>query len=166
MSDQPRAANVYTIPIIDGVEHDWTQMDAFDRRFDHLVANTLHSDMFVRIDTSGQLVPAHRFAIGSANERLKRLVYGPKESSTNTDETSGCDLETIEGKPVLVVKDISPEHCHEVRNFGQPSGRMRELGDTLFPCLYNLFISNPLKCHVQPYRSSSSYYTTAHTLSR
>lgn len=114
---KPGAKKRYVIPIRDGLDQDWTQEDMFNKRFDHLVANTLHSDMFVRIKKSGQLVPAHRFAIGSASERLKRLVYGGNAPvPTGPDEVKDDAVETVDGKPVLVIADIQPEHCHAVSN--------------------------------------------------
>lgn len=84
---------------------DWSQVADFSTRFDHLVANELRSDMFVRIEKTGQLVPAHRFAIGSANKWLRGRVYGPQALGSE-----------IDGKPVLVLSNLQPDACLAVRS--------------------------------------------------
>lgn len=110
----------HVIPIRDDRESDWpTEADPcwFDKRFDHLVGNRLRSDMFVFVATNGQRVPAHKFAVGTATVQLKRLLFdGPPDGTKPLPVLSSDLVTSYDGRPMLILNDLAPEHCHQVSN--------------------------------------------------
>lgn len=96
----------FTIPIRSSESVDelagqqWSGEAPFLERFDRLLGAHQHSDMWVRIAHTAQLVPAHRFVFGAHDERLERALF---DGAIGADDDVVLEAKRIDDRPVLVL---------------------------------------------------------------